>query len=148
MATRLRKVRRLRGSRTHGWGISGQHRGGGMRGGHGKAGWCKHKWTYIVKYGRDSIGKRGFRNPTSKSLKTLNLSQLEDLIRRLKASDERLLKKGDKYLIDLKALGYDKLLGNGKIYTPIIVSISEYSENARRKLEEIGGAITSSKVQA
>lgn len=144
MATRLRKVRKLRGSRTHGWGISGQHRGGGMRGGHGKAGWCKHKWSYIVKYGRGDIGKRGFRNPTNKSLRTLNLSQLEDLIRRLKTSAEPLSREGGRYLIDLKALGYEKLLGGGRIYTPVIVSAPEYSENAKKKLEEIGGAINPS----
>ncbi|MBS7645145.1 MAG: uL15 family ribosomal protein [Candidatus Bathyarchaeia archaeon] len=141
MATRLRKVRKLRGSRTHGWGVSGQHRGIGMRGGHGKAGWCKHKWTFTVKYGRDRIGKKGFRNPTSEDLRVLNLSQLEDLIHRLEASDERLSMRGDKYFIDLKALGYDKLLGKGRIETPVIVSVPGCSAKAREKLEEIGGAV-------
>ncbi|MGC8849669.1 MAG: uL15 family ribosomal protein [Candidatus Bathyarchaeia archaeon] len=140
MATRLRKVRKLRGSRTHGWGVSGQHRGIGMRGGHGKAGWCKHKWTFVVKYARDRIGKRGFRNPTSKSLRALNLSQLEDLIRRL-GSDERLSRRGDRTFIDLKALGYGKLLGKGRIETPVIVSVPECSAKAREKLEETGGTV-------
>ncbi|MEM2122244.1 MAG: uL15 family ribosomal protein [Candidatus Bathyarchaeia archaeon] len=141
MATRLRKVRKLRGSRTHGWGISGQHRGIGMKGGHGKAGWCKHKWTHVVKYGRSSISEKGFRNPTSKSLSVLNLSQLGDLIHKLKASDELLSMKGDKYFIDLKALGYEKLLGNGRIEIPIIVSVPKYSEKAKKKLEDAGGSI-------
>ncbi|MGA2874798.1 MAG: 50S ribosomal protein L15, partial [Nitrososphaerales archaeon] len=50
MASRLRKVRRLRGSRTHGWGQIGQHRRTGSKGGSGMAGLHKHKWSYTVKY--------------------------------------------------------------------------------------------------
>jgi large subunit ribosomal protein L15 len=148
MATRLRKVRKLRGSRTHGWGISGQHRGIGMRGGHGNAGWCKHKWTYTVKYGRSGGDEKGFRNPTSRSLKVLNLSQLEDLIHKLEGSDERLSMRGGKYFIDLKALGYEKLLGKGRIKTPVIISIPRCSEKAREKLEEAGGSIALQEAEA
>ena len=38
MPTRLRKVRKQRGSRTHGYGQIGQHRHSGKQGGHGNAG--------------------------------------------------------------------------------------------------------------
>ncbi|HXZ98274.1 MAG TPA: hypothetical protein VED24_02790, partial [Candidatus Acidoferrum sp.] len=50
MATRKRKVRRLRGSRTHGWGTSGQHRESGMLGGHGNAGLLRHKKSAVIRY--------------------------------------------------------------------------------------------------
>ena len=38
MATRLRKTRKFRGSRNHGWGQVGQHRASGYKGGLGQSG--------------------------------------------------------------------------------------------------------------
>ena len=42
MATRLRKTRKYRGSRNHGWGQIGQHRASGHKGGLGQSGLMKH----------------------------------------------------------------------------------------------------------
>lgn len=63
MTTRKRKIRRQRGSRMHGWGVSGQHRDSGMRGGRGNAGRFKHKKTKTSQY--EKPGKHGFKNPTT-----------------------------------------------------------------------------------
>jgi large subunit ribosomal protein L15 len=139
-------VRKLRGSRTHGWGVSGQHRDSGMRGGHGKAGWCKHKWTSFVKSSRNELNK-GFTCPTTQSHKIINLSQLEELISKNNYSGEYVQKIKNTLYIDLFKLGYGKLLGNGKIETPVNVTISRYSKSAKRKLEEIGGSITSKSIK-
>ncbi len=42
MTTRLRKTRKYRGSRNHGWGQVGQHRASGHRAGVGQAGLLKN----------------------------------------------------------------------------------------------------------
>src|SRR5439155_23476524 len=63
MPTRLRKVRRLRGSRTHGYGQIGQHRHSGKQGGHGNAGLHKHKWSWMIKYEPDHFGRDDFVPP-------------------------------------------------------------------------------------
>jgi large subunit ribosomal protein L15 len=141
MATRLRKVRKMRGSRTHGWGVSGQHRKHGMKGGRGNAGKFKHKWTRTIKYGLKEIGKTGFKCPTSKPKPFLiNVNELNQLIKSL---DEKSLIKDDtgRLFIDLSKLGYGKLLGAGKIEKPVNVIVNECSENAKKKIEEVGGIV-------
>jgi ribosomal protein L15 len=60
LPTKDRKVRKYRGSRTHGYGQIGQHRCRGGRGGTGKAGLDKHKWTYILSHNPDYWLKKGF----------------------------------------------------------------------------------------
>ena len=64
MPHKARKVRKQRGSRTHGWGQIGQHRSRGGRGGTGKAGLDKHKWTYVIT-GDRSADNKGYndKNP-------------------------------------------------------------------------------------
>ena len=114
MPVRFRKVRKLRGSRLHGWGISGQHRGGGMRGGHGEAGKFKHKWTYVTKYSLENLGKKGFHCPTRRLYNIINVNQLEDLVQRLTILGKPLHKVKNKYIIDLTNLGFDKLAGENR----------------------------------
>ena len=139
MARRLRKIRHMRGSRTHGWGTSGQHRDSGMRGGKGKAGWCKHKWTHVVKYEPTRIGKQGSRCPTGKGdLTAVNVGDLEELARRFGTAVEK-----DVAELDLSKLGYQKLLGEGKIRTALQVVVNEWSESAEKKIQQSGGKLQS-----
>lgn len=137
---KIRKVRKMRGSRTHGYGVVGQHRKTGSKG-HRKAGRHKGGWTYTVKYEPDYFGKKGF---TPKGLKPkvsfINVGELEELITKL-SRVQKLEKKDGKTVIDLKGLGYDKLLGMGKITQPILVKVSSYSKTAVKKVEEAGGQI-------
>ena len=56
MATRYRKTRKLRGSRTHGWGQVAQHRASGHKGGLGNAGLLKHHFSSMLKYDPDHFG--------------------------------------------------------------------------------------------
>lgn len=131
MPTSLRKVRKLRGSRTHGWGQVGQHRKSGRKGGRGKAGLHKHKWSWTVKYApnhfsRDSLKpKRG-----SKPRKWINLTQLEELSHKQNTSE-----------INLTNLGYDKLLGSGEVKAPLKVVVKSYTKQAKSKIEAAGGQI-------
>jgi len=137
-----RKVRKQRGSRTHGWGQVGQHRAGGGRGGHGKAGYDKHKWTYVLKYDPTYWKKKGFVSTRTlgRKVSVINVGKLDDLADKLD-SEKKLERKDKKIFLDLESLGYDKLLGTGEIMKPILVKVASYSEAASRKLEEAGGQI-------
>jgi len=141
-----RKVRKQRGSRTHGYGQIGQHRAGGGRGGHGKAGLDKHKWTYIIKHDPDYFKKKGFVSTRTlgRKVNVINVGKLDDLADKLE-SEKKLERKEKKIFLDLESLGYDKLLGTGEIIKPMLVKVASYSEAASRKLEEAGGQILKEK---
>ncbi len=144
MPHKNRKVRKKRGSRTHGYGQIGQHRSGGGRGGHGKAGYDKHKWTYVLKYDPTYWEKKGFVPAKTKKAAIINVGELDDLAAKLE-SEKKLEKKEKMIFLDLEDLGYDKLLGKGEITQPILVKVASYSEAASRKLEEAGGQILKEK---
>jgi large subunit ribosomal protein L15 len=139
MPHKLRKVRKQRASRYHGWGQVGQHRGGGMRGGKGKAGGRKHFWIRTVKYEPDRYEKKGFKPPSSKlnNTITINVGELEELA--TKIIGDYGIKGGNE--LDLTSLGINKLLGRGKIKIPLNVRVESYSGNAQEKLEDAGGSI-------
>jgi large subunit ribosomal protein L15 len=148
LARKHRKVRKLRGSRTHGWGTSGQHRDSGSSGGRGRSGRWKHKWTYTVKHEPDRRGKLGFRCPTGRGiLNTINVGELSQLAEKLLAQNKAKEEEG-KIAIDLSALGYEKLLGGGKATRRLTVKVSNYSESAVKKIQEAGGEIVGSNVKS
>jgi len=138
MPHKLRSIRKKRGSRTHGWGRVGQHRGGGQRGGHGKAGFHKHKWTYVIKYEPDYFGKRGFTSPKNvrRKVNVINLGVVDEMAEKLSERKEK-----GKFFIDLESLGYTKLLGTGNVTKPLIVKVSSCSNSAAQKIKEAGGQI-------
>jgi large subunit ribosomal protein L15 len=139
---KARKVRKQRGSRTHGYGQIGQHRCRGGRGGTGNAGLDKHKWTYVLSHEPDYWLKKGFVSARTlgKKVSVINIGKLDDLADRLE-SEKKLEKKEKKIFLDLESLGYDKLLGTGEVNKSLLVKIASYSEAASRKLEEAGGQI-------
>ncbi|MBE0519638.1 50S ribosomal protein L15 [Candidatus Bathyarchaeota archaeon] len=138
MPHKLRKIRKQRGSRTHGWGRVGQHRAGGSRGGHGKAGFHKHKWSYVIKYEPDYFGKKGFTSPKSvrRKVNVINVGVLDEMAEKLSTRMEK-----DKFFIDLESFGYTKLLGTGNVTKPLIVKVSSCSSSATEKIKEAGGQI-------
>lgn len=142
MPTKDRKVRKYRGSRTHGWGQVGQHRARGGRGGTGKAGLDKHKWSYVIKHDPTYWEKKGFVSTKAlgKKVSIINVGKLDDLADKLE-SEKKLERKEKKIFLDLESLGYDKLLGTGEIAKPMFVKVASYSEAASRKLEDAGGQI-------
>jgi large subunit ribosomal protein L15 len=142
LPTKDRKVRKQRGSRTHGYGQIGQHRCRGGRGGTGKAGLDKHKWTYVVKHDPTYWLKKGFvsKRTLGKTVNIINVGKLDDLADRLD-SEKKLERQGKKIVLDLESLGFDKLLGTGDVVKPMIIKVAAYSETASKKLEEAGGEI-------
>ncbi len=142
MPTKDRKVRKYRGSRTHGFGQIGQHRCRGGRGGTGKAGLDKHKWTQVLRYDPDYWLKRGFvsRRTLNTKVNVINVGKLDDLVEKLE-TEKKLERKDNKIFLDLELLGYNKLLGTGEVAKPMVVKVGSYSESASQKLEEAGGQI-------
>lgn len=146
MATRHRKGRRLRGSRTCGWGTSGQHRESGRRGGFGQAGRYRHKRSLLVRTGEFSdmryAGKKGFNSVAEKRRtfpeRSMNLFQLVGLVDKL-AQEKKLQMQANVPVIDLHEFGFTKLLGAGSVPKAIRVKVENCSESALRKLKDAGG---------
>lgn len=118
-----------RGHRTY-HGSHKKWRGGGSRGGRGEAGKHKHKWTYVVKYEKDHFGKHGFVRPEkiSRPARTITLYQLDEIARR-----------ENKKEIDATSLGFEKVLGTGKISAGLVIKAKSFAKIARKKIEAAGG---------
>jgi len=108
-----------------------------MRGGHGKAGFHKHKWTYVIKYEPDYFGKKGFTSPKNlkRKVNVINVGVLDELAEKLS------MKREGKLFIDLESFGYTKLLGAGKVTKPLIVKAPSCSKSAAEKIREAGGQV-------
>ena len=131
-----KKSRKIRGRKT-GRGPGKRARGAGNRGGRGKAGINKragHKKALLRKYPELSSKEKGFKSIKQKMNfhpKAINVEQLDKLS--VKIGNE----------IDLKKLGYEKLLGKGKVKNKLIVKVKSFTESAKQKIESAGGKILS-----
>ena len=123
----------------------GQHRKGGGRGGKGKTGGRKHLWIQTVKYNPDRYKKIGFKPPSSlePEAETVNVGELKDLIIKTLGAD-KIRSGADDLSLDLKSMGYGKLLGRGNIDLPLSIKVSEYTARALEKVEAAGGQILES----
>lgn len=141
MTRKLKKTSKLRGSRTFGYGRQGQHRKTSHKG-ERKAGRHKGGWTYVLRYEPDYWGKKGFHSIQSlhRKVKVINVGNLSSLLERLEAQNQ-LERKDGKTLLDLDKLGFNKLLGTGKITESVLVKVSAHSSSAAKKIEEAGGQI-------
>lgn len=133
MPTRLRKTRRMRGSRTMGYGQIGQHRHSGKQGGHGAAGLHKHKWSWMTINDPDHYGRDPFFIPGARKVeKWMNVGDLEGMVAQ---SSEGPIS------LDLEAMGVEKLLGSGSVRRAFNVKVGSFTESAKTKLEKAGGTI-------
>jgi len=130
LPTRVRKARRYRGMRTHGYGQINQHRHSGQQGGHGAAGLHKHKWSWLVKYDPDHFGRDDFKPPGYVKPSTwLNVGDLDAVA------------SGRKEL-DLASMGFEKLLGSGAVSGSYQVKVAAFTKKAQAKIEAAGGKVT------
>ena len=135
-----KKVRTQRGTRTYGRGCSKRGRGSGERGGTGLSGGHKHKWSYILRHMPERFGKHGFTRPpeVQREVMAVNVGDLDERL-------EELLnlgvarREGERFVIDARKLGVEKVLGGGHVTRPLDVIAKEFVESAKRKLEEAGG---------
>ncbi len=140
MPHKKRKVRKQRGSRTHGYGRVSQHRGGGQRGGRGKTGSHKHKWTQTVNLPPKLREERGFQPPKGPVVNAINIGKLDEQVERL-LEEKTAEKTKEGITVNLTQLGYEKLLGGGTVNHPLIVTVKSSSKSAAEKVEKAGGRI-------
>lgn len=140
MIRKTRKIRKMRGSRTIGGGSSKKRRGAGHRGGRGMSGGHKHMWTWMVKYDPDHYGKSGFKRPqkTIYKFNPVNIGFLDEKLDEL-VSKGIAKKEKEKIVVDVTELGYNKVLGKGRITKPTIIKSPKFSQSAIEKIEEAGG---------
>jgi len=139
-----RKNRNMRGSQTHGWGAKKKHRGAGSRGGRGMAGTGKRGDAKKPSIWKDTkyFGKYGFTRPNKIVIKinAINLKTIEQRLESLLAK-KLVEKKNDSYIIDLKKLGFNKVLSTGKITKKFNIKCDYASKKSVEKIKESGGSI-------
>jgi large subunit ribosomal protein L15 len=85
-------------------------------------------------------GKKGFTSVAQKKPagRALNLWQLGEMVDKL-VSEKKAQLVGEKVVVDLKQLGFKKLLGTGSISRALQVKVDQCSEGALKKLKGAGG---------
>ncbi len=141
-ARKRKKNSRQRGSHTHGWGSKKKHRGAGNRGGRGRAGSGKKgdakKPSNI--FSGYQPGKRGFKKKNIKiNVKAISLKYLQEHIDKF-LKQKLINKEGDTYLIELKKLGFNKLL-SGKVKYKLRVKTPFASKSSIEKIKAAGGEV-------
>jgi large subunit ribosomal protein L15 len=110
-----------------------------MQGGHGNAGWKRHRWSSVIRYGWE-IGKTGFTPIGSREERTINVGDLSIELQQL-VEQGRAKQSGNKIEINLGEIGYSKLLGDGRISQPVRIIVEKCSEKAAAKISEAGGEV-------
>ena len=117
-----------------------------MRGGFGQAGRYRHKRSRLIRtkeyFEMKYAGKKGFISIAQKQRpeRALNLIQLMGLVDTL-TRENKLQMENNVAVVDLRELGYAKLLGTGSISQAVRVRVGRCSESALRKLKEAGGDV-------
>ncbi|MHA1509174.1 MAG: uL15m family ribosomal protein [Promethearchaeota archaeon] len=148
-----KRIRKMRGTRTVGYGRVGQHRKAGQRAGKGKTtGWKKSKKSYYLKQKELGFpdpdwdfGKKGFKRPQDirriYNVNTLNIKDLDVTIEDLTLKNIA-TKTGATYSINMKDLNVQKILGRGEVNNKINVTVDKASKRAIEKIESAGGKVT------
>ncbi|MBY9019490.1 MAG: uL15 family ribosomal protein [Candidatus Lokiarchaeota archaeon] len=148
-----KRIRRMRGTRTQGYGKVGQHRKAGQRAGKGKTTqWQKSKKSYYLKQKELGFpdpdwdfGKRGFKRPQDirriYQVNTLNIKDLDLTIENLTQKNIA-TKTGTTYTINMKDLNVQKILGRGEINNKINITVDKASKRAIEKIESAGGKVS------
>jgi large subunit ribosomal protein L15 len=132
---RRKKTNKLRGKRHHGKGNTKNRRGSGIRGGVGKAGSHKHKYSkYYTEFGIKIRLK-----PKEKG-DSINISELENYLNK-KLQKELVEKNNDVFVVDGKKCRLHKILGRGNTTIKVETKNVKATPDAKAKIEEAGGKI-------
>ena len=146
VVNKRKKNSRLRGSWTHGWGEKKKHRGAGSRGGRGMAGTGKRgdaKKPSI--WGERYFGKFGFIKKGQKlKICAINVSDVE---RKLDSwvTQKLVTVEGGVFVVDSAKLGFNKVLGAGKVSKRLKISCPFFSAGAVEKIKAAGGEVVDNK---
>lgn len=138
-----KKNTRQRGHKTHGWGAKKKHRGKGHQGGAGMAGSGKRADSKKPSIWKDKkyFGKHGFVSKTPKvKINPINIGFIEQHINKF-LSDNLIKKEDGFYSVELEKLGFNKLLGDGKVSMKLKIKTPYASKSAVVKVKEAGGEI-------
>lgn len=128
-----KRNRKFNGSRNHGKGNAKNRRGKGGKGGWGRAGTHKHRFSYVTVYERDFMahgGRFGFSNQGRVELPVMNVYEIEQL-----AQKGKLESREGKLFLEFEG----KVLGTGRITRAVKVVALCFSEGAKKKIEKVGG---------
>ena len=132
---RRRKKNKLRGQRTHGGGGTKNRRGAGSRGGVGRAGSHKHKFSkYYTHFGTKRTLKAK-EKPVAVNLEYIE-QKLVEWVRMGKAK-----KDGTLVIVDGDSLGFGKVLARGAIKQKIRLVNASASKSAAEKIVAAGGQV-------
>jgi len=124
MALKNRKIRtRQRGTRSCGRGRKGtrwRYKGRGLAGGH------KHLFSWFTTNDPDHFGADSMTGRPKP--KTVNVGYLNDLA-----------VASSKHEIDAISLGFEKVIGGGKVTKPLTVKAKAFTAGAKQKIEAAGG---------
>ncbi len=141
MTVRRRKRKnKLRGSRTFGTGNTKHKRGSGCRGGKGRAGSQKHKYSKYY----DTFGVTVRLKPGKHEGTEMNLQQIEQNMDKW-LSEKMIEKSADAYIIDCRKLGIRKILSGGNLAKKVILRNAQLSEKAREKILASKGTVEEAK---
>ena len=136
-----KKISRQHGNHTHGWGSMKKHRGAGNRGGKGMAGSGKRGdakkpsiWKNPKYFGKYGFKKKGI----PRIINPVNLAYFEEKLDKLLAK-KLIEQQEDTYVIDVKKLGFNKVLGYGKLTKKYKITSPSFSKQAVEKIKALGG---------
>ncbi|MFH1306449.1 MAG: uL15m family ribosomal protein [Candidatus Micrarchaeota archaeon] len=123
-----KRIHKFRGTRSCGTGNTKNKRGSGCKGGVGRAGFHKHRFTYVTKYEREFMrhgGRFGFHNPTTKEVDAINLYEINNMLKKGKITD--------------KFEFNGKILGTGEISKAVEITAISATKKAIARIEKAGG---------
>ncbi|HKZ49752.1 MAG TPA: uL15m family ribosomal protein [Candidatus Nanoarchaeia archaeon] len=143
-----KRSRKHRGGRTHGWGFGKRHRGKGNKpyraGGVGKRG--AHRETFFSAHGGEpAIGKHGIQvkpRTTVVKGKVISLREMEEFMPKWLVEKKAEKSSDGTIVLDLKKLGYTKLLSEGTVTRKMQITCASCSAKVKGKVEGAGGSIT------
>lgn len=136
---RRKKKNKLRGHRSHGKGDTKNKRGAGCRGGRGKAGSHKHKFSKYYTH----FGVKVKLKPKKKG-KSINLEVLSRLLPKWKNLKLVEMREGY-FVVDGTKISYQKILSMGEIKERLLIKNMAVSKKAEEKIVAAGGRVHISK---
>jgi len=128
-----------RGSRTCGGGTHKNRRGAGNRGGRGRADINAHHFVkWYLEFGGPVFGKDGFVNKTQKTVSTIDVGVIDQIVPSLLAQGIA-REESDTIVINAADMGIEKVLGSGRVTRKLNISAQAFSEQAKAKIEKSGG---------
>jgi large subunit ribosomal protein L15 len=138
-----KKINKLRGQRSAGYGFTKGHRAAGQRGGKGHAGSSKHHYQKVMQENPHYFGKWGFKRPQKllQNINAVNIGEIDEAADRLVAKGLATM-TGKRYNIDVSKLEIDRILGSGRVSRKLnLTGVKSITSRAREKVTGVGGTL-------